>query len=823
MTSGPPRLRQVPPPDAPDDEDPDQEPEGSDAYGVPAASGRRRAMGLLERGPGRSDVILRMLLLFAVSAVAALLVGPKLVGVELPSDEGFLGKRARVHVRADRDYALVDEETTSERREQAWRESRSVWDLDLARAQTDAQLIGSALGRLEDALSDLKEAARGERPGKEGEEPGSPPLPDNVAQRLEAQRARLAGDLALIGAEAPRDEAWRGLLEVLWRAPDAKEVVTGVLADALSAPVVGDRALLARDEAWGIVIRAVPAALGHGERVIERIEEVRTLKEAKRALEERLPRRLEDATTPLSATEAVAVATWASGLLRTTLTYNATESDARRRAAAEAVRAEVVRVHRGEMVLRPGEVITPRHLLVLKAMELQQGEQMRTRAALGSGAFVLLLCLVVYRFGVRGVFHRSLALKDLVVIAGLLVLTLLLGLLADRLIAPVTERLPEIPPLALVCAVPVAWGAMQTRLLMSSEVALLFALLGALLGGVMAEPGTTWTIAALVSSMAGAALVGRMERRPALLLAGLGAGFVGAAAAVTLEVFRGALAEEQLFWLGAACVAGGILSGAFALVATPLAEGLLGYVTDLKLVSLADLNQPLLKDLIVHAPGTWHHSMRVARLAEAAARVVGANERLTRVISLYHDVGKIQQPQYFAENLQGRDNPHDRLEPDASARILKEHVSHGVELTRRHRLPRVVVRAIAEHHADFRMELFYEKARAAADVSGAAPADAGYRYGGPSPRSRESAIVMLADQMEAASRALADSSPERLADVVDHFVDRAIRESALAASDLTFRDLERARQAFWRTLVQLHEAGPKQERSDPPVAATEPA
>jgi len=326
---------------------------------------------------------------------------------------------------------------------------------------------------------------------------------------------------------------------------------------------------------------------------------------------------------------------------------------------------------------------------------------------------------------------------------------------------------------------------------------------------VLAEQGATWTIVALTSSMAAAAFVGRAERRTTLLLAGLGAGVVGGAAGLTLEAFRSALSFPQLLWVAAASLVGGALAGVLVALLVPVVESVFGYVTAIRLRTLSDLNQPLLKDLIVLAPGTWHHSMRVAHLCVAAADEIDADTGLVRAMSLYHDVGKTEDPQFFLENQQGRDNPHDRLEPERSAEVLKAHVQRGLELARRHGIPRLVASAIEEHHGDNRMEFFVARARQR--IARERPItpldeerlDADYRYGGALPRTRESALVMLADQIEAATRAMEAPSREELRGMVDHFTDRALVEDALIRCELSLADLDRVRGAFHRALLEL--------------------
>ena len=508
---------------------------------------------------------------------------------------------------------------------------------------------------------------------------------------------------------------------------------------------------------------------------------------------------------------------WLGSLIAPNLTWNAAESESRRHLAAERVPPTIVRAVRGETVLRPGEVITARHQLLVRAMGVQQADELRTRATLGTAFFVALVCSVIYLFGARRVFQRRLRTRDILMIGVLLSIELGLLVVAD-VASPFVADIPNVQAAMLAFALPVAFGPMCVRLTLPPDVAMLFALVVALLGGVVVEGGMQWAVVATLSSMTGVAVVTGGPRRWTVLLAGAAAGLVGAFAALTLELFRGALSGTELGVLLLACFTGGVMSGVAALVCVPVVERLFGYVTDQRLYRLADLNSPLLKDLIVHAPGTWHHSVRVAVLAEHAAVAVGANALLARVMSLYHDIGKISQPRSFRENQHG-DNPHERFSPEESASLLRGHVDEGLALAREHHLPSAVADVIEEHHADSVMETFLQKAISRAQQAGdtAVVDDRLFRYSGRPPQTRESALVMLADQIESAARDLDtdDVTAARLAEVVDHFVNRALITDLLSSCDLSLKELERARAALKTALVELM-------RSRAPLHSTEP-
>ena len=244
----------------------------------------------------------------------------------------------------------------------------------------------------------------------------------------------------------------------------------------------------------------------------------------------------------------------------------------------------------------------------------------------------------------------------------------------------------------------------------------------------------------------------------------------------------------------------------FCLMAYPLIlvfERLFGVVSDITLRELSDLNKPLLKELSFKAPGTMQHSVQVANLAEAAISEIGGNALLTRVGALYHDIGKIRNPIFFIENQASGDSPHDALEPEESARMIISHVQNGLTMARKYRLPDTVMDFIRTHHGTTRVEFFwsrYVKLR----KPGPAESDARFRYPGPLPFSRETAIVMLADSLEAASRSLKQPTDKDIDALIDRIVQYKIENDQLLLSDITFRDIHQVRKVFRKMLLSIH-------------------
>jgi putative nucleotidyltransferase with HDIG domain len=233
--------------------------------------------------------------------------------------------------------------------------------------------------------------------------------------------------------------------------------------------------------------------------------------------------------------------------------------------------------------------------------------------------------------------------------------------------------------------------------------------------------------------------------------------------------------------------------------------------TDLTLIELSRFDHPILRRLAERAPGTYHHSMTMASLAEAGAAAVGANVVLARAGALFHDIGKVEKPTYFVENMKGSRNRHDKLAPRMSSLIIANHVREGMELAREFKLPEEVIDFIPMHHGTTRMEFFYQKAIRVAENSDDETKveevnEQDYRYPGPKPQTKEAGIMMLADAIEAAVRTIEDPTPQRLESTIEDLIKKRVEEGELDECPLTLKDLTRINQAFLSVLVGIYHA-----------------
>ena len=465
----------------------------------------------------------------------------------------------------------------------------------------------------------------------------------------------------------------------------------------------------------------------------------------------------------------------------------------RARAAVPTIRAEI---KQGQRVVPAREPVTEadveRFRAYRQALETEGlgGEGRRGLRTLGGFLYNL---VVLGLFGVLVYFFRQDVYQNLRHVAVITFLTLTLAALA-HIVA--TSANPQ------VALIPIAFPALVVATLWDGRLALNLSLVLAIL-----FTGQTpfLGIAALLTLVTGGAVASlsvRVVRRRAQVwgfIALILGAYIGVG--VILALLRGWPLENLVSFAGWSAL--NVVSSAFAAMGfMPVFEGFTRITTDQTLLELADVNRPLLRRLSMEAPGTYAHSINVANLAEAAAGAVGANVLLTRVGVYYHDVGKIGRPHYFIENQPSGRNPHDKLKPATSAQVVRNHVLEGLKMAEEANLPDVVKAFIAEHHGTQSISFFYDQARESNPDAKLDPKD--FAYPGPRPRSKETAIVMLADSVESAARVLPDPTPDSIRDLVDRIVQAKVDARQLDDTPLTLEELALIKDQFVKLLSGMY-------------------
>ena len=350
--------------------------------------------------------------------------------------------------------------------------------------------------------------------------------------------------------------------------------------------------------------------------------------------------------------------------------------------------------------------------------------------------------------------------------------------------------------------IPFACAPILLTLLINYKISIVISILNVIVISIATGFDAQVMMLGVISSILGATLLKKMQQRNELLYSTIYLSIVGVIITVSTGILISSNLREVLIKSGITFI-GGVLSGIFALGILPFLEGTFNEVTTLKLLELSNPNHPLLKKLLMEAPGTYHHSMLVANLAEMASEEVGANSVIVRIGSYYHDVGKTERPYFFGENQMGGENPHNHMTPNLSAKIIISHVKDGIELARKHNLPKVIQDIIGEHHGTTLVKYFYYTMKNNSENPEAVKEE-DYRYPGPIPNSKEAGIIMLADSVEAAVRSIKEPSEDKIKEMINNIISDKLSCGQLNDCNLTIKDIEKIKKCFLTALNGIY-------------------
>ncbi|MEQ1876306.1 MAG: HDIG domain-containing metalloprotein, partial [Bdellovibrionia bacterium] len=493
------------------------------------------------------------------------------------------------------------------------------------------------------------------------------------------------------------------------------------------------------------------------------------------------------------------------------LTLNKQETAIRQGKAREAVLPVIVPVKKNQTIIREGAVIQPVHILLLDEIKRLRSEQRRDFIALVMAAMFVAMMLIFLSYLRRFTTTRvKVSSKDMVAMG---TVTLMVVLICKVLLFVTTSAFEErfrdlIPSSAYLYLMPMAAGPMLIGLLVSSgEVVWLFTLFLSAVLSLMVDQSFAIFVVSIVGGIAAARGVYNCKKRNDIYFAGLRAGLVNMVIIACLSVITSEQQDQLiplLLWNVPAGLIAGIMSSLIAMMLVPFLESVFNYSTDVKLLELSNLNHPLLKEMIVKAPGTYHHSLVVGSMVEAAAEEIGANPLLAKVSAYYHDIGKTEHAGYFIENQRSGYNPHDHISPHMSKTVLIAHVKDGVELGGKFNLGTPIIDVIIQHHGTTLISYFYHKAKQSEDASMHSVHEEEFRYPGPKPQFKEAALCMLADSIEAAARCLDEPQPVRLQNIVKNIIHSKFMDGQLDECNLTLRDLSIIEASFNRILLGIY-------------------
>ena len=572
-----------------------------------------------------------------------------------------------------------------------------------------------------------------------------------------------------------------------------REDIAKLLKAAFSRQIVSDKRLYATHAAKGITARDIRTgnrvSLSPSMNPLELRQVDKLLKQATRKMSLGIPRRMRDL-----------LVSQVLKMVQPTLTFNNRATLESREKAAASVPPVSEILKQGEMIVREGERVSEGQIIKLKSLE-KIYRQSHVLGNFTGTALVIFILLLLAWICVQKYDVSFLASQKNVTLFVILLLTQVVLLKMGILFSEVLhETFRGIPLHSFYYVIPFCSASLLAAILLGRSSAVLMAVFSAVLTGLILPNYINFSLIALSGGVLAAIRWKEYRRRTSVLIVAFILGLLGAALALGFNMQEGFGAVIAQWTDVPIALLGGLSNVIIVAGAMPLLESIFKLTTDMRLLELADQNHPLLRKMVVSAPGTYHHSLLVGNLAEEASEAIGANPLLTRVGAYFHDIGKMMKPEYFIEN-QGRENRHDRLKPNMSALILISHVKEGVELARSHQLPREIIDLIRQHHGTSLIQFFYEKAK---KQNGDDVTEEFFRYPGPRPQTREAGILMLADMVEASSHSLSDHSLGRLSALVDRTVQSAFVEGQLDNCSLTLRDLSNIQEAFMRVLVGIH-------------------
>ncbi len=715
-----------------------------------------------------------------------------------------LGDIADRNIKAQRDFRIVDEQATARLREEAVRSSPLVFVLDENVHQQVIQRLATAFFSMRELLRD----------GDGTEAPvGSPASPSHAAT---------TGDDDDLAREVP---------ELLRQLQDRKRTFAQPLGIQVPEEVLSDLS----ERSFSVEIQdkivqlirpifergVAPTRHNHlGDTRHQNILIRRTSDQSSGStaghshldIEEARKLAVAQAFEVGSDTREIrALAFLASQLLQPNLVFSLDETERLRQEALAAVKPVRIQVLKNEMLVREGQRIDREELLRLKANSEGHANRRIFLVFATMFAFCMICTWVVIQVSREHLPGFRMEVQDMLFLAILVVFLMTIARSGMWMADIVGDNTAAMSGKCLVYAVPLTAGAMLVSIFFGVTVSLIFSLLTTTFAGILFGRDFVLFFYFLIGSLVAAHAVTPCRNRMIPIRAGL---LVGCTNVVL--IILSALLNEQLVFFRVVLntffgFCGGVFAGVLVIGLIPLIEMAFSYTTDTKLLELATMDQPLLQELMVQAPGTYHHSIIVGNMVEAAAKSIGANALLAKVAAYYHDIGKTKKPLYFIENQFECENRHEKLAPSMSSLILISHVKDGIELARQHRLGRRITDIITQHHGKSFISFFYNKAVEAREKArntrgtDLPPINMDdYRYPGPKPQTREAGLVMLADVVEAACRSLTDPTPARIQGMVNRLINNIFIDGQLDECELTLKDLHSIAKHFNQILATVH-------------------
>lgn len=733
------------------------------------------------RGFAPSNYI-RWGIVFGITIVFLIILYPGLV---IKKHTYRLGDVAETNIKAPKDFFIEDKEETRSKRRQAIDAVLTVYD-------HDTRLTAKLVHRISQSFLIVRSVynaheAEANKPDVDVESPDIQEPVLDPKPTVDDQVTLLKNDFEKVLGIPITEGQYSRLMKEKFSNSISQSLVA-IVKEIQNNGVVANKEILLKEADKGITLRSLQTKTERGVQSLRALYGLDQAKAMVRIVGDPLlktfDRALRDLTVEI-----------AQGLILPNITLNRSETEERKKLAEEEIKPILYQIKAGEMILREGERVTPLHLKKLEAMQSLVNEDMAMASGLGAALILICLLVSVYLVYVNqqntvGQDHY----KDLLLIACILVTIFLISKLSLSFSAALAQSTYPNAAQTVYFGVPVAVGAMIICLFIGIEVAIAFSLLMCVCVAILFHNRFDLFIYFYLNSTLAAYWIQNCRARKTFVQAGMKLGLINVLIATAICLYGQEFSVMRMLWAWGFALVGGIQVGIITLGLAPLIEISFGYTTDITLLERANLDQPILRQLMIEAPGTYHHSVIVGSLVEAAATEINANPLVAKACGYYHDIGKIKKPLYFIENQRNGKNRHDKLAPSMSSLILISHIKHGVEIAKANKLGPQIVDTIQQHHGTSLIKYFFDKAKHQRGEDAVKIDD--FRYPGPKPQTREAGLVMLADVVEAASRTLDNPTPARIQGLVQNLINKVFSDGQLDNCELTLKDLHNIAKSF---------------------------
>ncbi len=734
-------------------------------------------------------VYMKWLMLMLIVGLFVFMLYPSLV---VKRFQYRLGDIAERDIKAPQDFFIEDATATRNSRTQAVEAVLTVYDYDPRIVRQITENARNAFKEMRSVINGFTLEQAAVEPADLESESQTKTIQLKIENELWAQKAAFESKLGI--------KLSRGAYKILIQETFSEKVtqlITKILNDIQANGVVANKEVLLKEADKGITVRNVASQT---EKTVTALRQHYGPDQAKtmvRIVAEPLVKDVEYNLASL-------IVDICQRLVQPNLTLNRNETETRKKQALVDVKPIMYRFKAGEMLVREGERISAEQLKILKALSQQKESRHIATTGIGAALVVAAFIFIIHVLYFRDPRHAQLNTnKNLLFMSLVMVMVFAIAKMGVFFSAVATTQVPfTISPESVVYAAPAAAGAMLVCIFLGFDIALPFSLVASVCVALLFGNRIEIFVYFLISSAMGAYWVQHCRERKVFITAGLKLGLLNMLLATAASVYFGDYNGFKLVGDWAMAFSGGIASAVVAVGVAPLWEMAFRYTTDITLLELANLDRPILRRLMLEAPGTYHHSVIVGSLVEAAAAEIGANPLLAKVCGYYHDIGKVRKPLYFIENQTGGKNKHDKLAPSMSSLILIAHIKDGIEIAKKDKLGQVIIDTIRQHHGTSLISYFYIKAQQLKGVEAVKEDD--YRYPGPRPQTKEAGLVMLADVVEAASRTLENPTPARIQGLVQHLVNKIFSDGQLDHCELTLKDLHSIAKSFIKILTGIH-------------------